>query len=362
MTEELKPITIEATLLERQIDDELTIFTEEELKLVEDFSKQIDVRDSNTVLQYGTAAQKKMADFSEAALGSVRTQDLGEVGGLITNVMAELRGFDGKEEKKGLFGLFKRAGDKVASMRAKYDKAENNVNKIVQALQAHQKKLMKDSATLDKLYELNTEYYKELTMYIAAGKKRLADLREGELADLVAKAQQTGRPEDAQAAKDLDAACTRLEKKISDLELTRTIALQTAPQIRLVQNGETVMIEKIQTTIMNTIPLWKSQMVIALGIANSTEAVKAQNAVTEMTNELLRSNADMLHESTADIAREAERGIVDIETLQHTNEELIKTFDEVLQIQQEGRVRRQAAEVEMQRIEDELKAEMLKIS
>ncbi|MGI6216889.1 MAG: toxic anion resistance protein, partial [Coriobacteriales bacterium] len=254
----------------------------------------------------------------------------------------------------------KRGANKVEGLRAKYDKVEGNVDKTVKVLQTHQMKLMKDSAMLDKLYDLNLEYYKELTMYILAGKKRLKEIREGELAQLMDKARETGRTEDAQAAQDLESKCNRLEKKISDLELTRTIAMQTAPQIRLVQNGETVMIEKIQTTIVNTIPLWKSQMVLALGIENSTQAVRAQNAVTDMTNELLRKNADILHQTTTDIARESERGIVDIETLKHTNEQLIQTLDEVVQIQQEGREKRQQAEVEMKRIEDELKAELLK--
>ncbi len=330
------------------------MLTPEEKAQVDSFSKQIDVNSTNAILQYGSGAQKKMADFSETVLGSVRTQNLGEVGDLLSNVVKELRGFDTTDDK-GFKGLFKRGANKIESLRAKYDTIEGNVDKTVKVLQTHQRKLMKDSAMLDKLYDLNLEYYKELTMYILAGKKRLQEIREGELKDLVAKAEQTGRTEDAQAAQDLSAKCDRLEKKISDLQLTRTIAIQTAPQIRLVQSGETVMVEKIQTTIVNTIPLWKSQMVLALGINNSTQAVKAQNEVTNMTNELLRKNADMLHQSSVDIARETERGVVDIETLKHTNEQLIQTFDEVLQVQKEGREKRQQAEVEMKRIEDELK-------
>lgn len=340
------------------IDD--TMLTDEEKQMVNGFAQQIDVRNASLVLQYGAGAQKKMADFSEAALANVRTQDLGEVGDLIGGVVMELRSFDATEGK-GLFGFFKKGANKIESMRAKYDKAEANVDKIVKALQGHQMKLMKDAATLDKMYELNLTYFKELTMYILAGKKKLAEVRNVELKALVEKAHATGRAEDAQAAQDLEAMCTRFEKKISDLDLTRTIAMQTAPQIRLVQNNEVTMVEKIQTTIVNTIPLWKSQMVLALGIANSAEAVRAQNAVTTMTNDLLKKNAEMLHASTVEVARESERGIVDIETLKHTNETLIKTFDEVMQIQQEGRQKRAEAESEMRRMEAELKQKMLEI-
>lgn len=351
----------DADALAPEGDDGASVLSPEELAQVEAFSKQIDVRSTNAILQYGSGAQSKMADFSETALESVRTQDLGETGDLLAGVVTELRSFD-VEGEKGIRSFFKRGANKVEGLRAKYDKVEGNIDKTVKVLQTHQMKLMKDSAMLDKLYELNVEYFKELTMYILAGKKRLKEVREGELAQLVAKAQETGRTEDAQAARDLEDKCNRLEKKISDLQLTRAIAMQTAPQIRLVQNGEAVMIEKIQTTIVNTIPLWKSQMVLALGIENSAQAVKAQNAVTDMTNELLRKNADMLHQSSVDIARESERGIVDIETLNHTNEQLIKTFDEVIQIQREGREKRQQAEAEMQRIEGELRAELLKVN
>ena len=301
-----------------------------------------------------------MADFSESALENVKTQDLGEVGDLITGVVTELRSFDATEEK-GLFGFFKKSANKIDAMKTKYDKAENNVDKIVEALQKHQMQLMKDAATLDKMYELNLSYFKELTMYILAGKKKLKEVREGELAELVAKAQRTGFAEDAQAAKDLDAMCIRFEKKLHDLDLTRTIAMQTAPQIRLVQNNDTTMVEKIQTTIVNTIPLWKSQMVLALGIANSNEAVKAQTAVTDMTNELLKKNAQMLHTSTVEVARQSERGVADIETLKQTNESLIKTLDEVMQIQKDGRQKRLEAEQEMRRMESELKNKLLEI-
>ncbi|MGI6590198.1 MAG: toxic anion resistance protein [Eggerthellaceae bacterium] len=340
--------------------DEESLLSPEELAQVDEFSKRIDVHSTNAILQYGSGAQKKMADFSETALSSVRTQDLGEVGDLLAGVVTDLRGFDAEGEK-GLRGFFKRGANKMEGMRAKYDEVEGNIEKTVKVLQTHQKKLMKDAAMLDKLYDLNLQYFKELSMYILAGKKALKTIREGELADLRAKALASGRTEDAQAVQDLEAKCNRLEKKVSDLQLTRTIAMQTAPQIRLVQNSEAMMIEKIQSTIVNTIPLWKSQMVLALGMENSTQAVKAQNAVTEATNELLRKNADLLHQNTVDVARESERGIVDIETLKHTNEELIKTFDEVLQVQAEGREKRQQAEAEIQRIEGELRAELLKV-
>lgn len=350
--------TIQQSDAAPQLDD--SMLNSEEKQMVESFSRQINVRDSGMILQYGAGAQKKMAGFSEAALANVRTQDLGEVGDLIGSVVTELRSFDATEEK-GLFGFFKKGANKIESLRAKYDKAESNVDKIVKALQGHQMKLMKDAATLDKMYELNLTYFKELTMYILAGKKKLAEVRNVELKELVEKARMSGRAEDAQAAQDLEAMCTRFEKKISDLDLTRTIAMQTAPQIRLVQNNEVTMVEKIQTTIVNTIPLWKSQMVLALGIVNSTEAVKAQNAVTNMTNELLKKNAEMLHTSTVEVARESERGIVDIETLKNTNEILIKTFDEVIQIQKEGRQKRAEAEAEMRRMEADLKQKMLEI-
>ncbi len=338
------------------LDD--SMLTEEEKESVEAFSRQIDLSDSTMILSYGSGAQKKMADFSEAALANVRTQDLGEVGDLIAGVVTELREFDATEEK-GLFGFFKKGANKIESLRNRYDKAEANVDRIVKTLQDHQMKLMKDAATLDKMYELNLTYFKELTMYLLAGKRRLEEVRASDLAQLVERARQTGRAEDAQAAQDMEAKCTRFEKKLADLDLTRTIAMQTAPQIRLVQGNEMTMIEKIQTIIMHTIPLWKSQMVLALGIANASEALRAQTAVTDMTNELLRKNADMLQATTVGVARESERGIVDIETLKHTNESLIKTFDEVMQIQEDGRRKRAEAEAEMRRMEGELKQKML---
>ncbi len=350
--------TIDSESIPAKIDD--SILSDEEKQLVESFSQQIDVRDSAMILQYGAGAQKKMADFSESALESVKTKDLGEVGDLITGVVGELRNFDATEEK-GLFGFFKKGANKIDALRTRYDKAEANVDKIAKNLQERQMTLMKDAAMLDKMYELNLSYYKELTMYILAGKKKLEEARNVELKELTDKAVASGRPEDAQAAQDFEAMCTRFEKKLSDLDLTRTIAMQTAPQIRMVQNNEITMVEKIQTTLVNTIPLWKSQMVLALGIANSEAAVRAQNAVTNMTNELLKKNAEMLHTSTVEIAKESERGIVDIETLKNTNETLIKTFDEVVQIQTEGRQKRAEAEAELRRMEEELKQKMLEL-
>lgn len=332
----------------------------EEKTMVENFSQQIDLNDSNMIVQYGAGAQKKMADFSESALKSVRTQELGEVGALLTEVVGELKNFDAEDEK-GIFGFFKRGVNKVQALRVKYDKAEKNVERVVKALKDNQMRLMKDNATLDKMYDMNIVYFKELTIYILAGKKKLAEVQNTELPALVAKAEETSRPEDAQAARDLEERIVRFERKLSDLELTRVIAMQTAPQIRMVQNNEIAMIEKIQTTLVNTIPLWKNQMVLSLGIANAADAVKAQNAVNKTTNELLRKNADMLQSSTTQIAEETERGIVDIETLQHTNETLIQTFDDVLRIQQEGRQKRAEAEVEIRRLEDELKSKLLEM-
>ena len=301
-----------------------------------------------------------MADFSESALENVKSKDLGEVGTLLTNVVTELKSFD-EEESKGFLGIFKKASNKVESMKAKYSKAEENVNQIVKALDNHQVQLLKDVAILDKMYDLNLTYFKELSMYILAGKKKLEEVRSTQLAELMSKAQISGLPEDAQAAKDLDSRCERFEKKLHDLELTKTIAMQTAPQIRLVQGNDTMMAEKIQSTLVNTIPLWKSQMVLALGVEHSAQAAAAQREVNDMTNELLRKNAEKLKIATVETAKESERGIVDIETLKATNESLIATFDEVMQIQQEGRQKRQQAEVEMQRIEAELKAKLLQV-
>lgn len=337
-----------------------SILSEEERKMVDAFAAQIDLTNTNQILQYGAGTQKKMADFSETALENVKTQDLGEVGELIAGVVNELKNFDAEEEK-GFFGFFKKQSNSINSMKIRYEKAEVNVGKIVEALKGHQMRLLKDSAILDKMYAQNLVYFKELSMYILAGKKKLKETREGRLKELMAKAQMGGRPEDAQEAKDLDTMCNRFEKKLHDLELTRMISIQTAPQIRLVQNNDTVMVEKIQTTIVNTIPLWKSQMVLALGIAHSTEAARAQREVTDMTNELLRKNAQTLQMATVETAKEAERGIVDMETLKNTNDSLIHTLDEVMRIQQEGREKRRQAEIEIRQMEDELKKKLLEI-
>lgn len=337
-----------------------TILTAEEKEAVENFANQIDLTDSSMILQYGAGTQKKMADFSENALESVRTKDLGEVGELLSNVVGQLRDF-GEEEEKGFLGIFKRTSNKIQNMKAKYAKAETNINQICKSLESHQVQLLKDVAILDKMYELNLTYFKELSMYILAGKKKLQEVRDTKLKEMFQKAQTSGLPEDAQAAKDLDAMCNRFEKKIYDLELTRTISIQTAPQIRLVQGNNTLMVEKIQSTIVNTIPLWKSQMVLALGVEHSAQAAEAQREVTDMTNELLRKNAEKLKMSTIETAKESERGIVEMETLKAANESLISTLDEVMKIQQEGRQKRQEAEVEMQRLETELKQKLLQI-
>lgn len=345
---------------EEQVE-ELDVLTPEEKKMVADFAAKIDLRSSNAILQYGAGAQKKIADFSESVLENVKTKDLGEVGDMLAGVVTELKSFDEEEEEKGIFGFFKKGGNKLANMKAKYDKAEVNVNKICDALEGHQIQLMKDIAMLDKMYELNTTYFKELSMYIAAGKKKLQDVAATELPELEAKAARSGLPEDAQAVNDLNALCNRFEKKIHDLELTRTISLQMAPQIRLVQSNDTVMSEKIQSTLVNTIPLWKSQMVLAIGVENSSRAAKAQREVTDMTNELLRKNAEKLKLATVETAKESERGIVDIETLKATNESLISTLDEVMKIQQEGKEKRRTAEAELNRIENELKQKLLEI-
>ena len=341
------------------VDD--SMLSDAEKKQVDAFVKQIDIKDSNIVLQYGSGAQKKMAAFSEKAIENVKTKDMGEVGKLLTDVVMELKGFD-EEEDKGIFGFFKKQGNKLQMLKAKYDKAEVNIGKITDALESHQVTLMKDTAMLDKMYELNLTHFKELTMYIIAGKKRLYEVRNTELKELLAKAEASGKPEDAQAARDLEAQCTRFEKKLYDLELTRTVAMQTAPQIRIVQENDIVMSEKIQSTLVNTIPLWKTQMALALGIEHAGQAAKAERAVNDMTNQLLTKNAEMLHQASVEVAKESERGIVDIETLTKTNETLIKTFDEVMQIQKEGREKRAAAEVEMTRIEAELKNKVLSLS
>lgn len=340
--------------------EEVPVLTPEEQKMVNDFATKIDIENTNQILQYGAGTQKKMADFSDTALENVKTQDLGEIGELISNVVGELKDFDVQEEGK-FFGFFRKQTSKIENLKNKYDKAQANVEKITDSLQQHQVRLMKDSAMLDKMYEQNLNYFKELTMYILAGKKKLEETRNGKLAEMKNKAALSGLPEDAQAARDLDEKCSRFEKKLHDLELTRTIAMQTAPQIRLIQNNDTVMVEKIQTTIVNTIPLWKSQMVLALGIAHSAEAAQAQRQVTDITNELLRKNAETLHMATVETAKESERGIVDLETLQKTNADLIQTLDDVMRIQMEGRQKRQAAEMEMHRMEEELRRKLLEI-
>ncbi len=337
------------------------MLSEEEKRQVEEFSSRIELSNSALIMQYGAGAQKKIADFSEAALNNVRTKDLGQVGELLSNVVTELKEFDVEEEQKGFFSFFKRSANKITAMRAKYDKAEANIDKITGMLEQHQITLMKDVAMLDKMYETNKVYFRELTMYILAGKKKLKKVQEEDLPALAKKAQETGLPEDAQAANDLSALCNRFEKKLHDLELTRMISIQMAPQIRLVQNNDTLMSEKIQSTIVNTIPLWKSQMVLALGVTHSQQAVEAQREVTDMTNQLLRKNAETLKMATVETAKESERGIVDMETLKATNESLISTLDEVMRIQTEGHQKRMEAEKELGRIEGELKNKLLEL-
>ena len=341
------------------IDD--SMLTEAEKKVVDDFSKKIDLNDSQLILQYGVAAQKGVATFSESALSSVRTKDLGEVGDTLSSLVVELKSFGQEEEEKGLFGFFKKAGNKMEAMKAQYGKAEANVEKIARELEQHQVVLMKDIAMFDQMYELNLKYYKELTMYIIAGKKRLAEVRSGQLEELRKKAEASGRQEDAQAYNDLTQMCDRFEKKLHDLELTRMISIQMGPQTRMLQNNDTLMVEKIQSSLVNTIPLWKSQMVLALGLENSRKATAAQTAVTNATNELLKKNADMLKMGTIATAKEAERAIIDIETLQHTNQQLISTLDEVIQIQRDGAQKRREAEVELGRIEGELKQKLMEL-
>lgn len=344
--------------LKEQLDD--SILTPEERKMVDEFSKQIDLHNSNAILQYGVGTQKKMADFSGNALENVRTKDLGEVGDMLSGVVAELKDFD--EEQKGFLGIFKKTTNKVEALKVKYAKAETNITRICEELEQHQRLLLKDVAVLDKMYDQNLTYFKELSMYIMAGKKKLQETRETELTELVEKARVSGLPEDAQAAKDLEALCERFEKKIHDLELTRMVSIQTAPQIRLVQNSDTMMVEKIQSTVVNTIPLWKSQMVLALGVTHAEQAAKAQREVSDMTNELLKRNAEVLKVAAVETAKESERGIVDMETLKETNASLISTLDEVMKIQAEGREKRRTAEIEMKQMEDELKKKLLEIS
>ena len=348
----VEPVTVEDTPL-----------TPEEQKMVDDFAEKIDITNSQMVLQYGAASQKKISDFSEAALDKVRTKDMGEVGDMLTSLVTELQNFDALEEQpKGFLGLFKRAGNQLEEMKTRYNKVETNVDRIEGMLEAHQVQLMKDIAMLDKMYQLNMTYFKELSMYILAGKKKLKSVRENELAAAEAKARTSGLPEDAQAARDLADLCNRFEKKLYDLELTRNISLQMGPQIRLIQNNNTIMAEKIQSSIVNTIPLWKNQMVLALGLAHSQQAINAQRAVTDMTNELLKKNAAALKQGTIEAARESERGIVDMETLQATNRSLIETLDELKKIQTEGKEKRAAAEQELGRIEGELKQKLLELN
>ena len=340
--------------------DIAVVLTPEEQKMVADFAAKIDITDPNIVPQYGAGSQQKIANFSDSALANVRNKDLGEIGDMISSLVGELKDFD-EEENKGFLGFFKRQGNKIEQLKSKYDKAEVSVEKIAEGLEGHQVRLMKDVAVLDQLYNVNLANFKELSMYILAGKQKLKEVQETTLPALIEKAQKSGLPEDTQAANDMASMCNRFEKKIHDLELTRAISLQMAPQIRLIQNNDTVMSEKIQTTLVNTIPLWKSQMVIALGLAHSQEAIKAQQQVTDLTNELLKKNAEALKISTVETAKASERGIVDIETLKQTNETLISTLDEVLQIQNDGRAKRREAEAELSRIENELKNKLLEM-
>ncbi|MBS5951285.1 MAG: toxic anion resistance protein [Clostridium sp.] len=344
--------------VKEEVIDEIFL-TEEEKKMIDQFVDKIEITNSNSILQFGVGAQKKISDFSETALNNVRTKDLGEVGDMLSNVVHELKNFEESEEKKGIFGFFKKGKEKISQMKAKYDKVEDNINKMCNILEKHQIQLLKDIAMLDKMYEINKVYFKELSMYILAGKKKLQKLEKEELPKLQEKAKRSGLPQDAQEVNDFLALCNRFEKKIHDLELTKMISLQMAPQIRLIQNNDSLMSEKIQSTIVNTIPLWKSQIVLALGVAHSTNAARVQGEVTNMTNELLRKNAEILKTSTIETAKASERGIVDVDTLRFTNESLISTLDEILNIQTEGRQKRREAELELRNIEDQLKNKLL---
>ena len=358
------PVVVEveqALVVEQEVIDD-SMLSDQEKQMVDTFVEQIDLKNSGAILQYGVGTQKKMADFSEKALDNVKTKDMGEVGDMIAGLVTELKSFDAVEESKGLFGLFKKTENKLTALKAKYNKVETNVNDIVKVLEGHQIQLMKDAEILDRMYEMNLSYFKELSMYIIAGKKKLQQIRSNELVELQQKAAMSGLPEDAQMAKELSDMCDRFEKKIFDLELTRTVSLQTAPQIRMVQNSNTVMAEKIQSTIVNTIPLWKNQMVIAIGVEHSAQAARAQREVTDMTNDLLKKNADALKLATVESAKESERGIVDMETLKHTNETLISTLDEVMRIQVEGKEKRRAAEAELTDMENQLKMKLLQMS
>jgi len=359
--EEKAPETVVVETAKPESAPQIKLSPEEE-RLVEEFSSKIDISNSQAVLTYGVGSQKKIAEFSENALERVKTKDLGEIGDMLAGVVGEIRSLEIDEEDKGFFGFFKKSGNKLANMKAKYDKVEVNVNNISKALEDHQVTLMKDVLMLDKMYELNMNYYKELSMYIMAGKKRLERANNIELPELIKKADESGLPEDTQKAKDFSQMINRFEKKIHDLELTKTVSLQMAPQIRLIQNNDSMMSDKIQSTIVNTIPLWKNQMVIAIGLKHSTDAAKAQRAVSDMTNELLKKNAETLKAATIETAKESERGIIDIETLKSTNKTLISTFDEVIKIQDEGRKKRKEAEVELKNIENEMRSKLLEIS
>ena len=357
MVEEVANLEVKEDKKE-EIIDEINL-TDEEKRMVDEFVNKIEIKNSNSILQFGVGAQKKISDFSETALNNVRTKDLGEIGDMLSSVVHELKNFEDTEDKKGILGFFKKGKNKISEMKIKYDKVEDNINKMCNKLEKHQIQLLKDIAMLDKMYEINKAYFKELSMYILAGKKKLQKLENEELPILQEKAKRSVLPQDAQEVNDFLALCNRFEKKIHDLELTKMISLQMAPQIRLIQNNDSLMSEKIQSTIVNTIPLWKSQIVLALGVAHSSNAAKVQSEVTNMTNELLRKNAEILKTSTIETAKESERGIVDIETLKVTNESLISTLDEILRIQTEGRQKRKEAEVELRSIEDQLKNKLL---
>lgn len=360
--EEEEPQTAVVAAPEAEEEKYEVVLTPQEQQMVDRFASQIDLTNTQMVMQYGAGSQKKIADFSETALSSVRTKDMGEVGEMLTDVVAQLREFDEEEEEKGFLGLFRKGSNKLANIKSKYDKAEVNINRISEALEQHQVTLLKDVAMLDKMYELNLNYYKELSMYILAGKQKLEQAKAVELPALLDKAQKSGLPEDTQAAKDFSQMCNRFEKKIHDLELTKMVSLQMAPQIRMIQSNDTAMSDKIHSTLVNTIPLWKNQMVIAIGLNHSTEAARAQREVSDMTNALLKKNAETLKQATIETAKESERGIVDIETLTATNQTLISTFDEVLKIQDEGREKRKNAEIELQRIENEMRQKLLEMS
>ena len=363
LPEEEAPKAPELAVEQKPAEPEIpqVVLSEKDKKMIADFIPKINIRDSAIVSNYGSGAQKKIADFPESMLTSVRTKDLGEVGEMLASVVTELKGFGEEEEQKGIFGFFKKSSNKLEAMKVRYNKAETNVNQIATALESHQVQLLKDSAMLDKMYEMNLAYYKELCLYIMAGKEKLRQVRENDLKQLMDQAAKSGLSEDAQAANDLANLCDRFEKKLHDLDLTRMISIQMGPQIRLIQNNDTLMVDKIQSTLVNTIPLWKSQMVLALGVTHSQQAAAAQRGVTELTNQMLRKNAETLKMATIETARESERGIVDIETLRTTNESLISTLDEVMHIQAEGRQKRAEAEVELSKLEGDLKQKLLSI-